>query len=155
MFYEDFFEEFGRTDKWNKAMIQEGRNADTQGFSTFIPLPETTKQAVIALGLDAARDITEANEEARTRVGKFIDDNGVKYDAKAQMYHLPPEIEALKEKPTVIIEEYIAKLRQVLGEELFRQFDKILSSENNTIFGSIAVPSANGTPAAHGHGVPQ
>jgi hypothetical protein len=155
MFYEDFFEDFGRTDKWNKAMIQEGRNADTQVFSTFIPLPENTKQAVIALGLDAARDITEAHEQARTRVRKFIDDNGVKYDARAQMYHLPPEIEALNEKPTAIVEEYIAKLRQVLGEELFRQFDKILSSENNTIFGSIAAPSANGTPAGQGPGAAQ
>jgi hypothetical protein len=155
MFYEDFFEDFVRTNIWNKAMIQEGRNADTQVFSTFIPLPETTKQAVISLGLDAARDITEAHEEARTRVGKFIDDNGVKYDARAQMYHLPPEIEALNEKPTAIVEEYIAKLRQVLGEELFWQFDKILSSENNTIFGSIAAPSANGTPAGQGPGVAQ
>jgi hypothetical protein len=127
-FYVCFFEDFSKTDTWNQAMIRDGRNAETQVFNTFIPLPEAKKKADIALGLNAARDIKESFEET---------------GASSQGPGTPGG------RPREVIEEYIARLRQVLGEKQFREFDEILSGENNSM------PSPVSAPAASGPGVPQ
>jgi len=126
-FYGDFFEDFGRTALWNKAMIQEGKDSETQEFHTWIPLPQARKQAVIALGLDAARDIKEAYEGS---------------GAPSQGLSTPGG------DPRVVIEEYIAKLRQTLGDQLFKELDTMLSAQNRGIMKAVPASSVDGAPAA-------
>jgi len=145
-FYDFFFRDFGNVEASNRMMDVEGKPREQERFRTRISLPEDKERAVIALGLEASRAINENGEQYSTQSQEFISRNHLQLDPKTRKYPLPPEIEGLAIKHREIVEEYIFKLKQVLGDALFKQFDTVLSAENLSITRPIATPARPDTP---------
>jgi len=154
-FYDAFFYQMGRTDKWNRQKEAEGRDEDRQEINTSITgifLSEDKRQAVIALGLDAAREIDESDR----RFHEACEQYSKMHNGQNVPYPYPPEIDALGRMRGTIVEEYIFKFRQEVGEDIFGQFDKSLSADNRSIMKAPEAPSpASATTPAQAPGVHQ
>jgi hypothetical protein len=87
---------------------------------------------VIAIALDAARELNENDEQYRSASQEFFNQNVEKYGVKAFSLPLPPEIDALRMHDRTIVDENTNRLRQALGEQLFRRFDEELSRSNRS-----------------------
>lgn len=148
LFYELFFDDFANVETWNRQKAAEGKTEEQEHFNTRIHLPEDKRQAVIALGLEASHEIKESDEQFITQSQDFIAQNNLKLDAKTRRYPFPPEIEALEMRSGVLLEEYIFKLKQTLGDSLFKRFDTELSMQNLGIMKPHASPVRPSAPAA-------
>lgn len=147
-FYEFFFEDFGNVEASNRVMDAEGKPGERERFRTRIRLPEDKRQAVIALGLEAFHEIKEIDEQFNPQPHGSISRNNEQPDAGSEQFLLPSEIQALEMKRAEIIEGNIFRLKQVLGDALFKQFDTELSAENLSIMRPVGTPAQPGAPAA-------
>jgi hypothetical protein len=148
-FYDEFFYAFGQTDKWNRRIAAEGSNEHPAQFNTSITgiyLSEGMRQAVIALGLDASREMDESDR----RFGEAWDQYCKQHNVQTVPQPYPPEIDALGRMRGTIVEEYIYRFRQTVGEDIFNQFDKSLSGGNRSI-----MKAADATAPARGSGATQ
>ena len=144
-FYELFFEDFGIAENLNIQMTAEGKTSELRHFSIPIHLPADKKQAVIALGLEAAREIKEIDAQFNPQSHASISRNDGQPDTGPEQFLLPSEIEALSMKRAEIIEGNIFRLKQVLGDSLFKQFDTVLSAENLSIMRPVGTPAQTDT----------
>jgi hypothetical protein len=127
--YRDFFDDIGLTDANNKRAAAEGQESMGFGLPDFIPADK--RQVVIAIAIEAARQIKENDQQYISAAHEFSRQNEEKYGwKKAHEMPLPSEIEALGMRDTTIIEENTDKLRQALGEEYFNMLDKEFSRSN-------------------------
>jgi len=102
------FEEIGTIDDADREVAAAGEStgAIRVRFTLFDDLSEDRREAAIALGVEANRAIWEIEKKARA------------------------EGEASEKKSATTLEEYIFKLKQVVGDEFFNNLDTYLSKEN-------------------------
>ena len=125
--------EIGTIDQANREGKPEGDSADAirVRFTLFDDLPEDRREAAIALGVEAYGAISEIDEKARTEGGEAFDQNAAKYGLKiANQMPEPADVKALEKKSTTTLEEYIFKLKQVVGDDFFNILDTYLSKDN-------------------------
>ena len=135
LYYSEVFQYIGQIDEDNRraAAANESGGTKQERFVLFDDLPEDRREAAFALGVEANRAIWELDDKARTEAGEFFDQNAAKYGVKiANEMPPPPEVEALEKKSRATVEEYIFKLKQVVGDDFFNNLDTYLSKENKT-----------------------
>jgi len=147
----EVFQYIGQIDERNRRAAAESESGGTkpERFVLFDDLPEDRREAAFALGVEANRAIWESYEQYSTKRAEFTDQSIAKYGSKVG-YRIPPspEIEALWKKRGTIIEEYIFKLKQVVGDDFFSILDTYLSKGNKTAYPLPAsAPTAQQTPA--------
>jgi len=129
--YGDFFEDIGRENANNQRAAAEGR--EPTGFILPDSIPADKKQAVIAIALEAAREINENDQQYISAAREFDRLNEEKYGwKKAHEMPVPPEIDALRMGDLTIIEENTDKLREALGEKYFMALDREFSRSNRS-----------------------
>jgi hypothetical protein len=147
----EVFQYIGQIDEGNRrtAAKSEGAGTTPEQFPLFRDLPEDRREAAFALGVEANRAIRESYQQYSTKRAEFTDHNMAKYGSKVGYAMLPsPDIEALWKKRGTIIEEYIFKLKQVVGDDFFSNLDTYLSKGNKTAYPLPAsAPTAQQTPA--------
>jgi len=133
LYYSEVFQYIGQIDEGNRRAAAEDESEGTkpERFPLFNDLPEDRREAAFALGVEANRAIWEIDERARTEAAKFFDQNIVKYGYRTALKMPdPPEVKALEMKRETTLEEYIFKLKQVVGDDFFSNLDTYLSKEN-------------------------
>jgi hypothetical protein len=155
--FRDFFASIGNEDAIRQQWAAEGK--ELKGFNA-IPysIPADKRQAVIAIGLEAAREIKESDQQYHSASMDFIGQNTEKYGwKKAHEMPTPPEIEAIEQNGWKIIAEHVAELKQALGEDDFMMLDNDLCHCNRSREaaatsgerGATASPSPAGAAVPH------
>jgi hypothetical protein len=133
LYRNDVFMYIGRINEGNRRIAAESDSADAkpERFILFDDLPKDRREAAFALGVEANRVISEIDEKARTEAGDYFSQNAAKYGLKiANQMPESTEVQALEKKSATTLEEYILKLRQVVGDDFFNNLDTYLSKEN-------------------------
>jgi hypothetical protein len=131
----EVFQYIGLIDEGNRRAAAENESGGTkpERFVLFDDLPEDRREAAFALGVEANRAIRESYEQFGTKCDDFVNQNTAKYGYKvASRMPASPEVEALWKKRGTTIEEYIFKLKRVVGDDFFSNLDTYLSKENKT-----------------------
>src|ERR1035438_5887492 len=104
----DIFMYIGQIDEANRRIAAKSDSADAkpEQFPLFRGLPEDREEAAFALGVEANRAIWEIDKKAGT------------------------EGDAPGKKSATTLEEYIFKLKQVVGDDFFNILDTYLSKDN-------------------------
>jgi hypothetical protein len=121
--YDDFIREMGSADAYRQQMIAEGKEPwpPDPNERTYLGLGEEDYQALQIIVLDAYRRLM-ANEDEFFNARKNLDTSSV-LSAKASYEKLDAIGEALGEKQGAVLEETMARLKQVLTEEGFKHAD--------------------------------
>jgi hypothetical protein len=141
----EVFQYIGLIDEGNRRAAAENESGGTkpERFVLFDDLPEDRREAAFALGVEANRAIRESYEQFGTKCDDFVNQNTAKYGYKvASRMPASPEVEALWKKRGTTIEEYIFKLKRVVGDDFFSNLDTYLSKENKTKGFEMLQPSA-------------
>jgi hypothetical protein len=114
------------------AAVERHQDAAAEGKATqanILPrnTPEDKKQEVFAIVLSAHRQIYENDLQEFAAIGDYHLAHGPQPIPRP----LPTEFVALRRKHWAIVDEHIAKLKHLLGEEEFRKFDESV----NYVFG--------------------
>jgi hypothetical protein len=142
-FYEDLVRHIAWTDAENRRVAAGGEGVFDKrvGFYVPIEISDEKLQSVIALSLEADRQIKEADRQFEAANDEFVGQNVAKYGVEATRLPPPPEINALWKKSGELLEQYIAQLKEELGEESFKQVDTYLGRRNSSINRGTSVPS--------------
>ncbi|MGD0902418.1 MAG: hypothetical protein ABR924_05680 [Terracidiphilus sp.] len=135
LYYSEVFQYIGQIDEGNRRAAAEDESEGTkpERFPLFNDLPEDRREAAFALGVEANRAIWELDQKATEEATKFSDQYIVKYGYRTALkMPVPPEVKALEMKRETTLEEYILKLKQVVGDDFFSNLDTYLSKENKT-----------------------
>jgi hypothetical protein len=138
-----FFQASGAADERIRQEAAEGK--DVQGNTLPVNTPKDKKQAVLAIVLGAYHQIGENFRQVDAAIGEYHR----KFGPQPIPHPLPPGIATLNAKCSAIVNENIAKLRQVLGEEDFKKFAESV----NQVFGEkeIAAGADSANPAKPAH----
>jgi len=149
----DIFWQVGWIDDHNKGVAEGkwGTGVDLMEFNRFDRLPKERKEAALAISLEADHAINEAFEQYATKRKEFTDQIAAKYGyTVANQIPPPTEVEVLWRKRATILEEYILRLKQEVGDDFFNKLDAELSKKNKTAYPLPAnAPGSQRTPAVH------
>lgn len=123
--FELFFEITGAAFERNQETVVEGKAPQTPPLPRGIP--EDKNQEVFAIVLDAHHHLNENTLQENAAIGDYHMEHG----PRPIPFPFPNEFVALGRKHWAIVDENIAKLKQLLGEEKFRKLDEYV----NQVFG--------------------
>jgi hypothetical protein len=125
MALDEYFQIAGASFK--KNMQQGSEDKDIQESSVHIYVPADKRQAVIAVVLESKGQIEKNAWVEFAAIGEYHKQSGPQPIPSP----LPAEFAALINKHWQIVLDNVAKLKQILGEEEYRKFDKSV----NQVFG--------------------
>jgi len=133
LYNEEVFDRVGVIERHNSMVSAEQEDASSklEHFGLFGDLPEDRREEATAICLEADREIKKIDALDFKKSNEFTDQNVEKYgDIEGHKVPPSPELEALWEKRATIIEEYIFKLKQTVGDDFFTILDTYLSKRN-------------------------
>jgi hypothetical protein len=142
-FYEDFVRHIAWTDAENRRVAAGGAGVFDKrgGFYVPIEISDEKLQSVIALSLEADRQIKGADRQYMMALREFNRQNVAKYGVDASGLPPPPEIDAVWKKRGDLLEKYISDLKAELGEDSFMQVDVYFSRQNGSIHTGASAPA--------------
>jgi hypothetical protein len=153
LYDKEMFDRVGWIERNNSAASAEQEDAGRKpGYlPLFGDLPEDKREEATAICLEADREIKKIDALDFKKSNEFTDQNVERY-GPIEGYKVPPspELEALWEKRATTLEEYIFKLKQVVGDDFFNVLDTYISKENKHSAAFVRpahAPGFQGTPA--------
>lgn len=127
--YLEYFLHIEQTAEWNAGIGVDGRPNKQFVVNTLISLPAEQEQAVIALSAEGIRDFDDVSRRYVEATKEYMSTHHL----ESQPDRYPTEIEDLNKKHGEVVEQYIAKLREELGESSFTQLDNMLAARKRAI----------------------
>ena len=109
----------------NKRATAEGRKPEILLFP-FGPPRNDRERAAFDIVLEGARHQQEYYDQWNEAYDRYRQEHHLQQLDRVPNNPFPPEIEAVNQKYSAILDETIARLRQALGEESFKEFDQDL-----------------------------
>jgi hypothetical protein len=135
--FELFFELAGAAVERKQEAVAEGKA--TQANILPRSTPEDKKQEIFAIVLEAHRQLYENSLQEHAAIGDYHLEHGPQPIPNP----LPNEFVVLGRKHWAIVDEHIAKLKHLLGEEEFRKLDEYVNRVFGKELASAATDPAN------------
>lgn len=116
--YRNYFDQVGRIDERNQEAAAGGK-ATEELMLPYGPPKTDRERDAFPIIIDAYRKI---NDNQR-RFDEAVQQYPIEHRGDDVPYPLPPEIQSINQNFSAIIDETIRQLEQLLGDELFKQFD--------------------------------
>lgn len=121
--FEVFIEDMYNQDIENRRLIASGQKVRQLDYSREANFPEEKEQAVLAIVLDAGRQLSENERNIEEAVDASC---GHKPPVNLNCFNAP-ELPALHAKRSLIVAKAVSRLKLELGEESFDNLDKWIS----------------------------
>jgi hypothetical protein len=129
-FFTYVFDDVSYDDTYNKRLVEKGNPEGKEPMHCVLlqELPEGPREAATELGIEAHREIQEQYD----RIYAFWDKYWLLHpdtrleDAPTE---IRAEIQAMEDEEPGIRERYVAKLREIVGDEYFDKLDRYLFNE--------------------------